>query len=237
MSSEPPHIGTLRETALHAALKQYCARPGDEIEARVGGHVADLRRGDLLIEIQTQNFAAFKRKIARLLDDYRVRVVHPIAVAKWITRVSADGEKIGRRKSPRRGELADIFLELVSLAALLSHRNFSLEVLLIHEEEIRTPAKPSKRRRRWKKEWRTHDRRLLEVVEWEVFESPADYAHRFLPAGLPQPFTNRALAKALGQPAFIAQKITYCFQKMGLIEAAGKKGRAKLFQRVPPSAG
>lgn len=232
-----PHIGTLHETALHAALKLYCAQPGDEFEVPVNGYVIDLRRGNTLIEIQTGNFGAFKRKLPALLEHYHVRVVHPIAVEKWITRVSAAGEKLGRRKSPRHGVWADVFLELVSLPELALHPNFSLEVLLIHEEEIRVPAKPAKRRRRWKKEWRTHNRRLLEVVEWEVFETPADYAHRFLPVELPQPFTNRALAKALGQPAFIAQKITYCFRRMGLIELAGKQGRSLLFRRVAPSTG
>ena len=227
-----PHIGTLREGALHAALKQYCARPGDEFEVPINGYVIDLRRGDTLIEIQTGNFGAFKRKLPALLEHYHVRVVHPIAAEKWITRVNAEGEKLSRRKSPRRGALADVFFELVSIPQLLAHPNFSLEVLLIREEEIRVPAKPPKRRRRWKKEWGTHERRLLEVVEWEVFETPADYAHRFLPAGLPQPFTNRALARALGRPSFIAQKITYCFQRMGLIELVGKQGRALQFQRL-----
>lgn len=242
-----PHIGTLRETALHAALKQYCAQPGDEFEVPVNGYVIDLRRGNTLIEIQTGNFGAFKRKLPALLEHYRVRVVHPIAVEKWITRVSVAGEKLGRRKSPRRGVWADVFLELVSLPELALHPNFSLELLLIHEEEIRVPAdsilsgakrsRRAKRRRRWKKEWRTHNRHLLDVVEWEVFETPADYAHRFLPVELPQPFTNHALAKALGQPASIAQKITYCFRRMGLIEMVGKRGRSLLFQRVSPSTG
>lgn len=224
------HIGTLRESTLHAALKAYCAQPGDEFEVPVNGYVIDLRRGDRLIEIQTGNFGAFKRKLPALLDEYRVRVVHPIAVEKWITRVSAAGEKVGRRKSPRRGNLADLFLELVSIPELAAHPNFSLEVVLIREEEIRTPARPPKRKRRWKKEWRTHDRRLLEVLDWEVFETPLDYAQRFIPRDLPQPFTNRTLAKALGQPVFIAQKITYCFRKLGLIEPVGKKGRSMQFE-------
>ena len=46
-------IGTLNEKPLHAALKDWCARPGDQFEVFVDGFVVDIVRGNLLIEIQT----------------------------------------------------------------------------------------------------------------------------------------------------------------------------------------
>ncbi|MCS6911530.1 MAG: hypothetical protein NZM11_13325, partial [Anaerolineales bacterium] len=134
-----------------------------------------------------------------------------------------------RRKSPRRGCLEHIFLELVSLPELAAHPNFSLEVALVREEERRAPATRNRRRR---KEWRTVDRVLLEVLDFEVFEAPADYAHRFLPEALPQPFTSRELARALGRPHYLGQKATYCLHRMGLLEEAGRRGRAKLWRRA-----
>src|SRR5262245_49932452 len=72
-------IGTLRETSLHAALKQWYARPADDVEAEVDGYVVDLRRGDTLIEIQTCNFAAIRRKLLALVERHPVRLLHPIA--------------------------------------------------------------------------------------------------------------------------------------------------------------
>ncbi len=93
-----------------------------------------------MIEIQTGNFAALKRKLPSLLENHRVRLIYPIAQAKWITRVKADGKtQVSRRKSPRRGALEDVFVELVSLPELMAHPNFTLEVVLIHEEEWRCP--------------------------------------------------------------------------------------------------
>lgn len=228
--SNRPHIGTLRESQLHAALKQYYARPGDALELPVAGFVADIVRGDLVIEIQTANFSPLRRKLPRLLQTHRLRLVHPIAVEKWIVRTDAAGRALSRRKSPRRGCLEHIFLELVSLAELAAHPNFSLEVALVREEERRAPASRTRRRRR--KDWRTTDRVLLEVMDFEVFEFPADYAHRFLPANLPQPFTSRELAHALGQPHALGQKATYCLYRMGLLAEAGRRGRAKLWRRT-----
>ena len=103
-------IGTLRETSLHAALKVWYARPGDELEASVEGFQIDLRRGSQLIEIQTRNFAALKRKLTQLVERHPVRLVHPIAQEKWIVRLGRDGATpLTRRKSPKRGRVDQLF--------------------------------------------------------------------------------------------------------------------------------
>jgi hypothetical protein len=221
-----PLIGTFRETGLHAALKQHYARPGDRLEATVEGYVVDIVRGAELIEIQTHNFAALKRKLPRLLERHSVRLVHPIAQAKWITRVKADRQTvIGRRKSPQRGALEDLFVELVSLPELIVHSNFTLEVALIHEEEIRCPR--SGRRRGRVRPWSVCDRRLIEVIDTVLLATPTDFA-RFIPAALPAPFTSHELAQALQRPDYLAHKMTYCLRKMGVLAVVGKRQRAWL---------
>jgi len=222
-------IGTLRESSLHADLKRQVAQPGDLVEVPLDGYVVDLLRGDLVIEIQTHNFSAIKRKLARLLDRHPVRLIYPIALEKWIVRVeTAGGEPLGRRKSPRRGCWEYLFLEMVSLAELAAHPGFAMEVLLIREEEIRC-REPIHRRRRWRpREWRTCERRLLDVVDRRVLRTPADYAG-FLPPQLPRPFTSRELADALDQPLYLAQKMAYCLRKMGALDLAGQRRRAHLY--------
>jgi hypothetical protein len=221
-------IGTLRETGLHAALKAWYARPGDQIEAALDGHVVDLLRGDTVIEIQTHNFAAIKRKLLRLTERHPVRLIHPIALERWIVRVAPDGHpptRQARRKSPRRGHPAQVFAELVSFPELLAHPNFSLEVVLIHEEEVRCPCPP---RGRWRRDWRVCDRRLLGVVRTLLLSSPADCL-ALLPSGLAQPFTCRELARALSQPAALSQKMAYCLRRLGAVTAVGRKGRAPAY--------
>jgi hypothetical protein len=218
-------IGTLRETELHAALKRHYARSGDRLEAEVEGYIVDIVRADELVEIQTHNFAALKRKLPRLLERHSVRVVYPIAQAKWIARVTADQRApIGRRKSPRRGALEDVFLELVSLPELIAHPRFTLEVVLIHEEEVRCPRSGRQRRR----DWRVCNRRLLGVMEALTFAVPHDF-RRFIPADLSMPFTSHALATALQRPDYLAHKMTYCLRKMGVLTIVGKQQRAWLY--------
>ena len=71
-------IGTLRETSLHATLKDWLSQPGDRLEVPLAGYLIDIERGSELIEIQTGNFSALKPKLKAILDDHLVRVVHPV---------------------------------------------------------------------------------------------------------------------------------------------------------------
>ncbi len=222
-------IGTLRETGLHAGLKAYYARPGDVIEAKLEGYVIDILRGEAIIEIQTHNFAAIRRKLEKLTATRAVRLVNPVAVERWIVRLAADGKKVvSRRKSPRRGSVPQIFAELVAFPELLANQNFTLEVALVREEEVRTTDTTV--RRRWGRDWRVSDRRLLEVVDSVTLTCPADCG-QLVPATLAQPFTTRDLARALGQTQGLAQKMAYCLRRMDAVEAVGRQGRAYTYVR------
>jgi len=128
----PSPIGTLNEKALHAALKEWYAEPGDRVEVEIDGFFVDLVRGDLLIEIQTGGFSGIKRKLLALTEAHPLRLVYPIAREKWIVKLDEDGRRrLSRRKSPKRGQVEDVFAELVSFPRLITRPNFSLDVLLV----------------------------------------------------------------------------------------------------------
>jgi hypothetical protein len=219
-------IGTLQETSLHAGLKSWYARPGDRLEQRVDGYIVDIFREDTLIEIQTGNFSAIKSKLARLVEHYCVHLVYPIAQKKWIVRVDNDGRMTGRRKSPKRGCFEDLFVELVRIPGLVSHTNFTLEVLLTWEEEVWLKDNRGSWRRRG---WSIADRRLLNVVDRRLLASP-DHFQAFLPDSLQFPFTTSELAKAIHKPIYLAQKMAYCLRTMGVIEIVGKQGNSYLYE-------
>lgn len=223
-------IGTLGESSLHAALKQWYLRPGDQLEVSVEGAIIDIVRGSLLIEIQTRNLASIKRKLAKLSATHHIHLVFPIAREKWIVRLDKKHSKqISRRKSPKHGRIEDLFIELVSIAPLLRATNLMLEIAFIREEEVWSQAKTHRRTSRWRSGWARHDRRLIEVIEQRVFESPRDFMS-VLPANLPSQFTNHELAHALGRPRYLAERMTYCLRQMGVLEVIGKRGRSFLFQ-------
>jgi len=223
----PPsiRIGQLAERSLHAALKEHLRQPGDELEVKLGRYVIDIVRGDLLIEIQTRHLYALRPKLRRLLDDgRRVHLVHPLPAERWIVREDAAGRPLSRRKSPKRAAVHDIFAELVRVPDLAAHPNLTLEALLIREEQVwRDDGRGSWRRGRWS----LVDRRLLSVVASRVFAGPADYLALLPP--LPDTFTNADLAAALPCAPALAAKATYALRAMGLLAAAGKRGRANLF--------
>jgi len=223
----PPHIGTLNEGPLHAALKAWYTRPGDTLEVQVGGYVVDIVRGDLLIEVQTGSFAGIKHKLWALTADHPLRLVYPVPRDRWIVRVDGQGARLARRKSPKHGGVEDVFAELVSFPRLLARPGFSLDVVVTREEEIRRHEPGQAWRRRG---WVTIERRLLEVVEHRLFETPACLGE-LLPAALPDPFTTADLARALGRPRWLAQKMAYCLRHMDLIEPTGHHNRSVLYAR------
>jgi hypothetical protein len=224
-----PGIGTLREKHLHASLKRWYTRPGDRAEVAVDGYVIDLVRDDLLIEIQTRGFSELRPKVTTLLAaGHRVRVVHPIAVDRWIVRVDPEGTFLGRRRSPSHGDLADLAPALVSVPDLLAHTGFEIEVLLTTEEEYRRHEPGRCWRRRG---WTVVERRLVEVVDRVVFADAVDLA-RLLPDDLPERFTTGDLAIGMGRPARTAQQLAYCLRRLDLIEVIGKRGRAVEYRIV-----
>lgn len=231
----PRTIGTLAEKSLHAALKAYYARADDRLECELDGYVIDILRpvdggadpSYQCIEIQTRSLAKMKPKLAALLDRHPVRVVYPIARERYVVRVDQDGAIRSRRKSPKRGTVYHLFPELVTFPAWVQHPNFSLEVLLIREEEIWVDDGQGSWRR---KRWSIYDRRLLDVVQAISLATTAGFA-ALLPPALPPAFDSKEIADTIHQPRYIAQKMAYCLREMGVLQITGKRGNALLYSR------
>ena len=256
----PNHIGVMQEMSLHAALKAWYAQPGDQLEMKVDGYVVDIVRdgGAELIEIQTRNFSAMRRKLAVLTRNHHVRLVYPVPVEKWIVRLAPDEQtELSRRRSPKRGQVTEIFRELPGIARFVADPNFTIEVLLIRAEEVLCTTRGLRRASWRRKGWCVHDRRLIEVVDRRILETPADfraflpvdwldaaahtppsvaepretYATAAPPRGTPgcRAFTTRDIAGALGLNRFVAQKMAYCLREMGAINIVGRQGNAFVY--------
>jgi hypothetical protein len=217
-------IGQLREGLLHSALKDLYGRPGDRAEVKLGRFVIDLVRSDgELVEFQTGGFSPLGPKLDALLDDHRMRIVHPVAAERRIVRVDEQGEVVSARRSPLKGRPLAIFDRLVSFPSLLAHPNLVVEILMCAEDHVRAPE--PKRGRRFLRD--PGERRLRDVLDRVVLEGPADALALVAPPG--GPFTNRDLADALGCELRLAERATYCLRHLGVIEDSGKRGRAALF--------
>jgi hypothetical protein len=228
-------IGTLGEKSLHAALKAWYTRPGDQLEwSAEEKYIVDIFRPSMgatsgqCIEIQTRSLGKLKTKLVFLLERWPVRLVYPIAQERRIVRIAADGEIVSRRKSPKHGTIFHLFPELVGLRPLLTHPNLTLDVPLISEEEFwLDDGKGSWRR----KHWSIYDRRLVDVCETVSLSGPEDYA-ALLPDHLPDVFDTQELAYTLRLSRSLAQKMVYCLREMAVLEVMGHQGRTNLYRRT-----
>jgi hypothetical protein len=217
-------IGVLREGPLHASVKDLLARPGDRAEVPLDGFVIDLvRRDGELVEIQTGSFSPLGPKLDALLDAHRMRIVHPVAAERRVVRVDDAGEVLSARRSPVRGSALDVFDRLVAFPSLLGHPNLVVEVLLCREDHVRGAVPGRSRSGRRRRD--PGERRLVEVAGSVELRGAGDAA-ALLPAELDDAFTTRELAGALGCGTVLAQRIVYCLRALGVLDVAGKRGRA-----------
>ncbi|MFT7650290.1 MAG: hypothetical protein ACI8Y4_005060 [Candidatus Poriferisodalaceae bacterium] len=206
--SEEHNIGTLNEGSLHAALKDWVSEPGDRFEVPLGRFVIDVMRDGLLIEVQTGAISAMGRKLDHLLEDHRIRIVHPLAATRWLEQ---PGKK--RRKSPSKCTVWNVLDQLVSIPTLLDHPNLELLIVMIEETEVRSGNDMVRRGRRG----RVTDRRLEQVIDTHLFSSQADLL-AMLPDDLPQPWTTADLALGAGIRRDMAQKFAYVLRTACLVE-------------------
>jgi hypothetical protein len=219
------------ETSLHRQLKERYLTDGAVVEQRVGRYRIDVARPGELVEIQLASLTAIRDKIAALVEEHRVLLVKPIIARKTLIKLGkAGGRVIERRQSPKRGQLLDLFDELVHFTRVFPHRRLVLEVLLVEIEEWRYPGHG---RRRWRRpgDHQVEDQRLVNVLEIHQYRTAHDLC-RFLPRKLPRPFHTGQLAAGLGVERWIAQRMAYCLRQMGAVKMVGKRRGAWLYERV-----
>ena len=200
------------------------------MEEPVGRYIADIKRQNHIIEIQTGGFSPLKKKLSVLLQDYKVTLVSPVACQRWLIKLpKTKHDKETRRKSPKHSDIECIFEKLVSIPEMMSHPNFNLEVVAIEEEEVR--AYDSKRA--WRRRgWTTVERRLVSVLGRRIFKQPDDLLTLIpgLRKGLlPTEFTTADIAQAMNGTRALAQQAAYCLRATNTIQVVGKRGNAIVY--------
>lgn len=217
------------ETSLHRQLKALYAEDESQTEVRLGSFRIDAIADGELIEIQHGSLAAIRRKIARLVQKHRVRVVKPIVARKFLVKQDERGGKVlSRRRSPKVGTPLALFDELVYFTGVFPHERLVLELVLVDVEEWRYPGHGRRRRRR-ERDHQVEDQKLLEVHETVTLRTAADL-RRLLGVRLPKQFHTGQLAEKLGVQRWIAQRIAYCLRHAGTIRQVGKQGNALVYE-------
>jgi hypothetical protein len=217
------------ETSLHRDLKMLYAGAKARYEVSLAGYRIDAISRGRLIEIQHGQLGAIRDKIRHLLETHRVTIVKPIIATKMLVKKDAKGgEVLTRRLSPKRGQLLDLFDEMVHFTGVFPHHGLTLEILLVEVEESRYPGHG--RRRRWREnDHEIEDQRLLAIQGKYRLRTANDLA-RLVRCPLPSPFHTAHLAESLGVRRHSAQRIVYCLRRAGSLTHVGKDGNTLLYE-------
>ena len=217
------------ETTLHRQLKALYADNPDCEEIRVGRYRIDATAGDTLVEVQCASLSAIRRKIADLTAEHTVRLVKPVVAERTIVRQDTRGRQLSRRRSPAKGDLWTLYLELVHLRGAFPHPNLTLDIPFCEVEDVRGPRPKAgfSRRRRDK----TIDRSLVRVRQTVTLRTAADLL-AMVPTECPEPFDTAELAAAAGIPRWVAQKVAYCLKFSGAAEPVDKRRNAVVYRRA-----
>lgn len=220
-------IGTLSEKTVHAVLKNYYAPDTDMHEIPIGKFVADIYNGSEIIEIQTRAFQNMRRKLDAFLPEYPVTIVYPIPHTKWISWIDQEtGETSPARKSPKRGNPYQAFIELYKIRPYLKDANLRLRLDLIDMEEYRLLNGWSKDK---KKGSDRYDRIPTDFIEEVCVDCREDYM-QFIPYDIPDNFTAKDFAKCAKIPVRLAQTVLLILTDLEIVERIGKSKNSYLYQ-------
>lgn len=219
-------IGTLSEKTIHAVVKNYYEPDENKQEILIEGMYADIFNGSEIIEIQTQSFDRLRKKLDHFLPLYPVTVVLPIADTKWIYWIDPDtGERSKKRKSPKKGNPYQAFLELYKIKPYLKKAGLTVKFLFMDMEEYKLLNGWSKDRKHGSERY---DRIPLALTREYTFSCPRDYMLLF-PENTPDTFTSKELATFLKiSPRYCSVFLNIAFY-LHLVNRIGKKGNAFIY--------
>lgn len=227
INRERQGIGTLSEKTVHAVLKNYYAPDTDMHEIPIADFVADIYTGSEIVEIQTRSFHNMRRKLAAFLPEYPVTIVYPIPHVKWLSWIDEEtGEYSPKRKSPKKGNPYQAFIELYKIRPFLKDANLRFRFDLIDMEEYRLLNGWSRDK---KKGSERYDRIPTEFVEEVCVDCREDYM-QFIPYDIPETFTTKDFARCAKIPVRLAQTVLLILTDLEIVERIGKDGRSYLYR-------
>lgn len=219
-------INTWNESHLHREIKNKYSNSTDSLEVSVAGKIVDILSENQIIEIQTSNFGALRKKLKFLLNFYPVKVVYPLIREKKITIINTDGEIVRSRKSPKTGNFIEIFNEILYIPDLFLNPYFSFEIIQVDVEEIRCDDGKGS----WHRKGISIKNRILKkMYPPRVIKSPEDL-FKLLPLQQLPLLSSKLITETLNIKMRQAQKILNFFKNTGVIIPVSKEGNRIIYK-------
>lgn len=220
-------IGTLSEKSIHSIVKDYLESDKQYQEVKVGKYIADIKRGNSIIEIQTQQFKNLLGKINYYIRcGYKTTIVYPIAQTKYINWIETDStEIVERRKNPHKGVIQDMFKELYWIVDYLDNPLVELNIILLDVEEYKylDGYGQSNKKRATK-----IDKVPTKVNEIVQIKSISDLI-KFIPNTLPEKWSSKDFIKHSKCNKRWAGSGLKILREKGLIQIVEKQGNSFIY--------
>ena len=223
------NIGTYTEKTLHLALKRYFEDSDDYHEVPTNGFIADIRRDDVITEIETHGFSGLIPKLSAYLPEYKVNLVYPLAAKKYVSWIDPDTREISsRRPSPKKENVYDGLFELVRILPHVKHENLNVVILLLEMDEYKLLDGWSYDRKRGAHRFERIPTDVFELIE---FNTDADYV-KYIPESCIENFTVKDFARGAKIDTGTARAVMKVMEARGVIEKSGKSGRSFIYSRT-----
>jgi len=222
------NIGTYKEKKLHKILK-LCLEPDPAYhEIPCSGFIADIKKDNKIIEIETSGFTGLREKLEAYLPENSVTLVYPIAVSRSVSWIDPESGSITqKRRSPKKENVYNLLFECIYIADYITHPNLSVLGVCLEMEEYRLLDGWSRDKKRGSHRYERIPTDLYDTIYLHGKESFAAW----LPESCRSDFTAAQFREAVGTNDYTARAVLKVFLKSGIIEQTGKKGRCLLYSR------
>lgn len=220
-------IGTLNEKSIHSTLKKYYEEDESKHEININGYIADILNNGVITEIQTRDFSRLKSKLKAYIPEYKVRIVYPVNIVKYINWVdTVTQEVLERRKSPSRVSKQDIFKELYKIREFLREDKITFTVVLLQTEEYKYLDGYGKNN---KSHATKIDKIPTSIIDEINFSIVGGY-EQFIPNTLKDKFNSKDFSKEAHCNIEIARITLLILTELGVVKRVGKENRSYTYE-------
>ncbi len=222
------NIGTYKEKKMHIMLKKYFEPDVKYHEIPTNGFVADIRKDDVITEIETSGFSGLKPKLNAYLPEFKVNLVYPLPAKRYISWIDPDTYEISqRRQSPKKANAYDALFEMVRILPYVKDKNLTILAPMLEIDEYRILDGWSRDRKKGSHRYERVPTELYDIIE---FKTDDDFK-RWIPENCSENFTVSEFAKATKLVDGDARAVIKVMEQRGVIKFLGKEGRSFRYSR------
>ncbi len=223
----PSGIGTLKEKSMHRILKLWIEPDTGYHEVKYLGKICDIKRDNLIYEIQTGGYGRLVPKLELFLKNNVTTVVIPLCLEKQIIYFDKSTSSFSRgRLSPHKEGVYHALYYLYNIRKQLDNENIRIKLVFVKAKEYKLASEGKTRGRRRNVLLQTVPTDIVSVLD---LSSKEDY-FGILPHTLSEQFTLKDFIKECKVKRKIAPFALATLRHIGVVEKVGNIKRANLYR-------